>query len=475
MKVPVTVRTSAILVATTLALVSMLLAVGAGPAGAAFPGANGKIAFGDRTELGEARISTVNPDGSGVTELTDLAGSKAFANGPVWSPDGTRLAFWSLRDGNVDVFVMGADGFGVRRLTNDPGYDIDPSWSPDGTKIAFASNRHGNAEIYAMNADGSGVRRLTNDPARDAGPGWSPDGTKIAFDSERDGNGEIYSISPVGTGLTNLTNYPEDDVGPSWSPDGTRIAFSSLEPGDALAGIYTMNADGSGQGRLTNPTTGSDYAPAWSPDGTKIAFGSSRDYDDRLDNNPSLYVMDSDGAGQTVLMNGPELEGNPDWQPVPRCTVTGTQGNDKLRGTAGKDVICGLAGNDALSGWEGDDILIGGKGDDTLYGGADNDTLNGGPGTDAASYTGATAVVEASLTTNFATGQGSDVFVGIEDLAGMPFGDTLEGSNYANVLEGLGGNDVLKVRDGRNNDTANGGTGSDICQRDPGDTVRSCP
>ena len=326
-KVPVIVRTSAVGVATTLALV-LMLAVGAGPAGAAFPGANGKIAFGDRTEIGEARISTVNPDGGGLTELTDLAdlaGSQAFANGPVWSPDGTRLAFWSLRDGN--------------------------------------------AEIYTMNADGSGVRRLTNDLARDAGPAWSPDGTRIAFDSERDGNGEIYSISPVGTGLTNLTNFPEDGVGPSWSPDGSRIAFTSLESGDALAGIYTMNADGSGQRRLTNPTTGSDYAPAWSPDGTKLAFGSVRDYDDSLDNNPSLYVMNSDGTGQTVLMDGPELEENPNWQPIPRCTVTGTQGNDKLRGTAAKDVICGLAGNDAISGWDGNDILIGGKGDDTLYGG----------------------------------------------------------------------------------------------------------
>ena len=84
---------------------------------------------------------------------------------------------------------------------------------------------------------------------------------------------------------------------------------------------------------------------------------------------------------------------------------------------------------------------------------------------------GATAAVEASP-----SGQGSDVFVGIEDLAGTPFGDTLEGSSRANVLEGLGGNDVPKVRgDSRDNDTANGGTGSDTCQRDPRDTLRSCP
>ncbi len=234
---------------------------------------------------------------------------------------------------------------------------------------------------------------------------------------------------------------------PSWSPDGTKIAFTSKRDGNPE--IYTMNADGSGVRRLTNnPRDDSD--PDWSSDGTKIAF-------------------------ETNLTNSSFPSYFPSWQPIPRCTITGTQGNDKLRGTAGKDVICGLAGNDTLSGWEGDDILIGGKGGDAMYGGADNDTLNGGPGTDAGSFLGAATAVAASLTTNFATGQGSDVFVGIEDLAGTAFGDTLEGSNSANVLEGLGGNDALKVREGQDNDTANGGSGSDTCQRDPGDTVRSRP
>lgn len=110
-----------------------------------------------------------------------------------------------------------------------------------------------------------------------------------------------------------------------------------------------------------------------------------------------------------------------------------------------------------------------------VYGGSANDILNGGPGTDTASYTGATSAVRASITTNFATGEGSDVFVGIENLTGTALADTLEGSNTANVLKGLGGGDVLKVRDGRGDDTVDGGAGSDICQRDAGDTARSCP
>ena len=470
-------RTLTIFAATTLALGLLMLALGKDPAGATFPGTNGKIAFSTRTETGEARISTVNPDGSGLTDLTDLAGSRAFASGPVWSPDGTRLAFWSLRDENVDIFVMHADGSGLRRLTTDQAADVDPSWSPDGTKIAFVSARPGNAEIYTMNADGSGVRRLTNNPARDASPDWSPDGARIAFDTERDGNSEIYVVAPNGTGLTNLTNYPEDDIYPSWSPDGTRIAFSGFESGNAFAGIYTMNANGSEQIRLTNPATGSDYRPAWSPDGTKIAFDSLRDDDPTVDDEATLYVMNPDGTGQTILTNVPGLEQNPGWQPNPRCTIVGTPGNDRLPGTAGKDVICGIGGHDTLIGAGGNDILVGAGGDDTLIGGPANDQLNGGSGVDAASYPGTTPV-KADLTTGFATvgAASADALTSIEDLSGSSAGDTLVGSTpTGNVLKGLGGEDVLKVRDGRGDDTADGGMGSDICQRDAGDTARSCP
>src|SRR5437867_5576550 len=133
-------------------------------------------------------------------------------------------------DANTELYVMNADGSNPARLTNNSAADYQPTWSPDGSRIAFVSERDGNAEIYVMNAaDGSNPVRLTTDvgtPAFDGDPAWSPDGSKIAFWSRRDGNGEIYVMNPDGLNVTRLTTNAVDDLQPAWSPDGSRLVFS---------------------------------------------------------------------------------------------------------------------------------------------------------------------------------------------------------------------------------------------------------
>ena len=105
----------------------------------------------------------------------------------------------------LGVYVVNADGSGVRNLTPKPmGAYAAPAWSPDGQKIAFAGERDGNSEIYLMNADGSGQRNLTLDPAYDGDPGWSPDGRKITFVSNRDGRYEVYVMNADGSGQRSL-------------------------------------------------------------------------------------------------------------------------------------------------------------------------------------------------------------------------------------------------------------------------------
>ncbi|MCM3869222.1 MAG: DUF4214 domain-containing protein [Pyrinomonadaceae bacterium] len=119
---------------------------------------------------------------------------------------------------------------------------------------------------------------------------------KIAFVSDRDGNAEIYTMDADGGGQTRLTEEAGEDHSPAWSPDDQRIAFVSTRDGNAE--IYVMNADGSGQTRLTNSTAG-DLAPAWTRDGLQIGFVSNRD------GNDEIYLMNADGSNQSNLTNHP--------------------------------------------------------------------------------------------------------------------------------------------------------------------------
>ena len=281
-------------------LVAVLIATAGAPdtVFAAFPGQNGQIAFTTNRD-GNLEIYTMGADGAAPVRRTMEGGSD-----PAWSPDGQKIAFTTSPDGSREIYTMNADGTGQVRRTTTGGND-QPAWSPDGTKIAFTSNRDGNNEIYTMNADGTGQVRRTTTGGNDQ-PAWSPDGTKIAFTAGQDGNAEIYTMNADGSGLTNLTNNAALDAQATWSPDGTRIAFMSNRDGNNE--IYTMNADGTGQvNRTTNPAT--DGHPSWSPDGQKIAFASDRF---GLD----VHTMNVDGSGPTNLTNNTGQSTEPDWQAI---------------------------------------------------------------------------------------------------------------------------------------------------------------
>jgi dipeptidyl aminopeptidase/acylaminoacyl peptidase len=160
----------------------------------------------------------MNADGSNQTRLTNNTASDA---NPVWSPDGTKIAFESNQGSGTaedDIYTMNADGTNQTRLTTNPYNDAEPSWSPDGTKIAFSTNRDGNYDVYTMNADGTNQTRLTINDVFDAEPAWSPSGTKIAFGTYRDGNWEIEAMNADGTSPTRLTNNPAIDLEPDWAP-----------------------------------------------------------------------------------------------------------------------------------------------------------------------------------------------------------------------------------------------------------------
>ena len=275
---------------------------------AAFPGTNGKIAF-DSTRNGNEDIYVMNPDGSGVTQLTFDPAPDSY---PEWSADGKHIVFESQRDGNSEIYSMNADGSGQTRLTNDSAIDSAPAWSPDGTQIVFVSQRDGNEEIYKMNADGSDQTRLTVHSGSDTQPAWSPDGSKIAFEKDQAGFAQIFVMDTDGSNLVPLTALYRNG-GVNWSPDGTKLVFHS-DRECMGCGIYfdlfTMDADGSNQTRLTYALARAEL-PAWSPDGTKIIFesASAGDYE--------IYVINADGTGETNLTNDPAVDFRASWGPEP--------------------------------------------------------------------------------------------------------------------------------------------------------------
>jgi Tol biopolymer transport system component len=261
-------------------------------------------------EIFRTELYVMNADGSGLRNLTRLAWN---VGAPAWSPDG-RLAFERRLDPtrfggqcgtacNVDIYAMNADGSGQRNLTRNVASDGNPVWSPDGRRIAFVSYRHGpelsrKADVYVMNADGTGQRRLTTNPAGDVAPAWSPDGKTIAFQSYHGRHWDVHVMNADGTGNRNLTRNRAQDLSPAWSPDGQKIAFirtgNTTERHDRAVELYVMNADGSGQRRLTR-IAGQSAPPAWSPDGRKLVFVAQRGQF------PQIAVMNADGSGLRTL------------------------------------------------------------------------------------------------------------------------------------------------------------------------------
>jgi dipeptidyl aminopeptidase/acylaminoacyl peptidase len=267
------------------------------PAWATFPGSNGKIAVTSR-----AQVSVMNHDGTGLLRLTP-------GDQPAFSPDASRIAFESVRDGDLEIFsIPPVDGRHATQITRNAASDADASWSPDGSRIAFTSDRDGNDEIYVMSRSGAGQTRLTNDPASDVQPTWSPDGTRIAFQSDRDGDHDLYTMSAAdGSGLVNVTRNASFDADPSWAPDGTRLALTGDYAG-RLA-VYVVAADGAG-GRRRVAGVGSD--PTWSPDGTRIAHVAV--FSD-------IGLIDPDGGNRSTLADS-FGESDPDWAPLPPAEGT---------------------------------------------------------------------------------------------------------------------------------------------------------
>ncbi len=145
---------------------------------------------------------------------------RAAAGGPprvTLARDRGMIAFTSERDGQAEIDVMNDDGSGEQRLADFP--VLEPAWSPDGMQIVFGFDDEGFRGIYLMGADGGNLRKLSTHRAGDNCPAWSPDGKRMTFASWRDGDGEIHVMDAGGGNLQKLTDNRSEEEFPAWRPE----------------------------------------------------------------------------------------------------------------------------------------------------------------------------------------------------------------------------------------------------------------
>ena len=247
------------------------------------------------------KVFTMNADGTNVTDL-----GRGFD--PVWSPDGTKIAYGQGNSETNDIWIMNADGSNKQQLTHNFN-SYAPAWSPDGSKIAFASYHEVGDHIYIVNVDGSNQVKLNQNAAgiiREYAPSWTPDSSKVIFLGNKVVNGlsryDYYSADANNSGVTTQLTFVNAlfDIAPAAvAPDGSNIAVEYAHA------VQTFSLDGSNDLTRLTPIGSLLVAndPDYAPNGSKIIFTWGN----------IMWVMDADGSNAVNL----DVVGrNADWNPT---------------------------------------------------------------------------------------------------------------------------------------------------------------
>lgn len=208
-----------------------------------------------------------------------------------WSPDGTKLAY-ATASAPSDIYLYDLNTGTTRNLTNSFAEDRYPTWSPDGSRLLFFSNAVGQFEIYSVALDGSDLTRLTM--SEGILPAISPDGTQILFTSPTRRN--LFLMNADGSDMRRITQGMRTDRNAVWSPDGKQAAFVGLINGSEYNGHFVFlldmtclrQPDCAAQPALVYPGFRFQGMPQWSPDGRYLAFVAQSLRDDT----DAIYLLD---------------------------------------------------------------------------------------------------------------------------------------------------------------------------------------
>jgi Tol biopolymer transport system component len=282
-------------------------------------GSAGQVAFASE-QTGLPQIWLVTDEGQLLRQIT-IADQGACQ--PAWSPNGKSLIFISPCDGNYDTY-RGSGLFLIYDVDDpnspsipimtEPGGDYDPAWSPDGTKIAFSSVRGtGSPRIFIMDLATRTVNQVSEQYKRSSQPAWSHDGKKIAYVSYEKGLNRIFMMNADGSEPQLITEAKlANDSFPSWSPNGKMLLFTQYNLGKGVPHLVIDLVEDPEFGEFSI-VQGSFPAreASYSPDGFWLVFeawpaGSNHD----------IYIMSTNGAMRRQLTNYPFNDFDPAWRPA---------------------------------------------------------------------------------------------------------------------------------------------------------------
>jgi TolB protein len=233
-------------------------------------------------------------------------------------PKGQWLVFSSTRHSeHADIYLQKVDGVSVIQLTSDDASDANPVFSPDGSKIAFCSTRSGNWDIYVMDLDGKNVTQVTSSPMQEIHPSFSPDSSRVVYCamSNRSGQWEIWTADL----LTNEKRMIGFGLFPTWSPakGKDQIAFQKARArGSRWFSLWTLDLVGGEARRVTEVAVSTNAAivsPSWSPDGKQIGFATIVEPGKDQQGQQDIWTVNSDGTNRHRITDGTGVCATPFW------------------------------------------------------------------------------------------------------------------------------------------------------------------